>query len=228
LYFGASFSDKYNVSDKFIEMAFSFNRLKLLTEKQEALLKPIEGSFYNEVNPQGLEALTQFIVDDNLFNSFASIVASLDKTISMRNVLKGNAKAKTVLDMLTTSTIGTVLPEFINEYGENKKVDLVLTPSHALFQEGIPGSRMMGVYMDKNGNWKFIVNINAVVNVETLPDMWDPIRNIYITLVAKLKISTDASNPFNKVFKFLPKTVEMSQIKVLKNGEEQASEQMMV
>jgi len=116
------------------------------------LLKPIEGGFYNEVNAQGLEALTQFIIDDNFFNSFASILASVDKSLSARNVFKGNAKAKTILDMLTTSTIGTVLPEFINEYGENKKVDLVLTPSHTLFQEGIPGSRMMGVYMDKNGN----------------------------------------------------------------------------
>ena len=53
-------------------------------------------------------------------------------------------------------------------------------------------------------------------------------RNIYITFVAKFKISTDASNPFNKVFKFMPKTIEMSQIKVLKNDEEQASEQMMI
>lgn len=193
-----------------MEFAFSFDKMKLLTPKQEALLKPIEGSYYNEVNGQGLEALTQLIIDDNFFNSFASIVASLDKSISMRQMLKGNPKASTILDMLTTSTIGTVLPEFINEYGENKKVDLVLTPSHTLFQEGIPNSRMSGVYMDKNGNWKFIINFNALVNVETLPDMWDPIRNIYITIVAKFKISTDASNPFNKVFKFMPKTVEMS------------------
>lgn len=152
----------------------------------------------------------QLIIDDNFFNSFASILASLDKTISMRSLLKGNPKAKTILDMLTTSTIGTILPEFINEYGENKKVDLVLTPSHALFQEGIPNSRMSGIYMDKNGNWKFIINVNALVNVETLPDMWDPIRNIYITLVAKFKFTTDATNPFNKVFKFMPKTIEMS------------------
>lgn len=228
LYYGASFADTYEVTEKFIELTFSFKRMQLLTEKQEKLLKPIEGGFYNEVNAQGLEALTQIIIDDNFFNSFASILASVDKSISARNVFKGNAKAKGVLDMLTTSTIGTVLPEFINEYGENKKVDLVLTPSHALFQEGIPGSRMMGVYMDKNGNWKFIININAQVNVETLPDMWDPIRNIYMTLVAKFKISTDASNPFNKTFKFLPKTMEMSQIKVLKGGEEQASEAMMI
>lgn len=58
--------------------------------------------------------------------------------------------------------------------------------------------------------------------------MWDPIRNIYMTLVAKFKISTDASNPFNKVFKFLPKAIEMSQVKVLKQAEEQASEAMMI
>lgn len=159
LYFGASFADSYELTEKFIELEFSFNRLKMLTDKQLSLLKPIEGGYYNEVNAQGLEAFTQLIIDDNLFNSFASILASVEKTISARSVLKGNARAKAFLDMLTTSTIGTVLPEFINEYGENKKVDLVLTPSHALFQEGIPGSRMMGVYMDKNGNWKFIMNI---------------------------------------------------------------------
>lgn len=58
------------------------------------------------------------------------------------------------------------------------------------------------------------------MNVETLPDMWDPIRNIYITLVAKFKLTTDESNPFNKVFKFLPKNIELSQIKVLKKGDE--------
>ena len=160
LYYFASFADTYDVTEKFVEISYNFSRLKMLTETQQALLKPIEGGFYNEVNGAGLEALTQMIVDDNLFNSFASILASVDKHLSARSILKGNARAKAFLDMLTTSTIGTVLPEFINEYGPDKKVDLVLTPSHALFQEGIPGSRMMGVYMDKNGNWKFILNFN--------------------------------------------------------------------
>ena len=68
--------------------------------------------------------------------------------------------------MMTTSTIGTILPEFINEYGKDKKIDLVLSPSHSMFQEGIPNSRMSGIYMDKNGNWKIILNVNALVNVE--------------------------------------------------------------
>ena len=84
LYYAASFADSYDISEKFVELAFSFNRMKLLTPKQEKLLKPIEGTYYNEVNANGLEALTQLIIDDNFFNSFASILASLDKTISLR------------------------------------------------------------------------------------------------------------------------------------------------
>lgn len=50
LYYGASFADSYDVSEKFIELSFSFKRMQLLTEKQEKLLKPIDGGFYNEVN----------------------------------------------------------------------------------------------------------------------------------------------------------------------------------
>jgi hypothetical protein len=84
LYYGASFADSYDISEKFVELAFSFNRMKLLTPKQEELLKQIDGTYYNEVNEAGLEALTQFIIDDNFFNSFASILASMDKTMSMR------------------------------------------------------------------------------------------------------------------------------------------------
>jgi hypothetical protein len=68
--------------------------------------------------------------------------------------------------MLTTTTIGTVLPDFTEQYGDNKKIDLIFSPSHELFQEGIPGSKMTGIYMDKNGNWKVQLNIFAQINVE--------------------------------------------------------------
>jgi hypothetical protein len=58
LYYGAAFADSYTKTDKFIELSFSFKRMQLLSEKQEKLLKAIDGDFYNEVNGQGLEALT--------------------------------------------------------------------------------------------------------------------------------------------------------------------------
>jgi len=40
--------------------------------------------------------------------------------------------------------------------------------------------------------------------------MWEPIRNIYMTLIAKWKFSTNSEDPNDKKFVFLPKAVEMS------------------
>jgi hypothetical protein len=130
--------------------------------------------------------------------------------------------------MLTTSTVGTVLPQFVEEYGANKKVDIAFSPSHELFKDGFPGSKMTGMYVDKNGNWKLQINMAAVINVETLPDVWDAVRNLYVTMVFKMKMTQDDSNPFSKKFVILPKNVEISQLKVLKGEEEMSMEQMMI
>jgi len=54
--------------------------------------------------------------------------------------------------------------------------------------------------------------------------MWDPVRNVYATLVLKMKIMQDDTNPFNKKFIFLPKNIEISQLKVLKGTEEMEME----
>ena len=58
------------------------------------------------------------------------------------------------MEMLNTSMLGAVVPEFTEEYGANKKIDIVFSPSHELFLDGVPDSKMSGIYMDKNGNWK--------------------------------------------------------------------------
>jgi len=81
------------------------------------LLKPIKGDFYNEVNEKGRQALFQFMIDDNLFNSLSSVVVSVDKTFSTREVFKNNPRAKPLFDSLTTTTVGTILPDFTEKYG---------------------------------------------------------------------------------------------------------------
>ena len=65
---------------------------------------------YKEKNPEGDNALFQLMLDDNAFNAFSSIVVSIDKMFSVRELLKGNKKAAPFLDMLTTTFVGTVLP----------------------------------------------------------------------------------------------------------------------
>ena len=211
-----------------MEMGFSLKHFDLLSDKQNGLLKPIEGDFHSDVNKNGEQALMQMLIDDNLFNSISAVLVSVDKMFSFRELAKGNPKAKPTLEMLTTSAVGTILPQFVEEYGSNKRVDIAFSPSHELFKDGFPGSKMTGMYVDKNGNWKLQVNMAAVINVETLPDVWDAVRNLYFTLVFKMKLTTDDSNPFNKKFVVLPKNVEVSQIKVLKGDEEMSMEQMMI
>lgn len=73
------------------------------------------------------------MLDDNAFNSFFSILVSIDKKFSARDLLATNDKVAPFLDMLTTTFVGTVLPQFTEDYGQNRKLDLVLTPSHDIF-----------------------------------------------------------------------------------------------
>lgn len=168
--------------------------------------------------------MAQFIVDDNFFNAATSVLVSIDKMFSSRELLKGNSRAAPFLQMLTTTTVGTVLPQFTEEYGEGKKLDLVLTPSHEFFQEGVPGSKMTGIYMDKNGNWKIQMNLAAQINLENLPGMWEPVRNIYMTLVMKFKLQMNDKNPLDKTVVIVPKNIELSEMKIINGSEEMAME----
>ena len=177
---------------------------------------------------KGDQAFFQVLLDDNLFNQVSAILTSIDKMFSIRDLTKGNAKAAPILQMLTTTTIGAVLPDFVDNYGSGKKIDMIFTPSHSSYLDGFPDAKMSGIYMDKNGNWKVQMNFALQLNVETLPDMWDPVRNIYATVVFKMKVTTDDTNPFGKKIVFLPKNVEITKLKVLGGDQEMEMEQMMI
>jgi hypothetical protein len=112
----------------------------------------------------------------------------VEKTFSAREFMKSNPKTSPFLNVLTTTTVGAVLPQFIDNYGKDKKIDLLFSPSHNLFLDGFPSSKMTGVYIDKNGNWKIQLNIVVLVNVETTPGRWESVRSIYMTIVFKLKV----------------------------------------
>ena len=226
--YATQWAENVKLSEKYMEMDFSMQHLGLLKKSQTKLLKNIMGEFYKETNEKGEELLAQININDNLFNGFSSAMTTIDKMFSMRDMFKFYPNAQPILQMLTTSTLGKVMPQFEEEYGSGKDIDLVLSPSHDLFLDGIPDSKMTGVYMDKNGNWKVQLNIPAQINLQTLPGMWEPIRNLYITMIMKLKIQQNSENPDDKKWVITPKAVEMSQMKVMKGDEEMQMEQMMI
>jgi hypothetical protein len=107
--------------------------------------------------------------------------------------------------------------------------------SYNLFIEGIPDAKPTGVYVDKHGNWKVIVNIQIQINVEKhdARGQWEPIRFIYATglLKGKINVIEKGENP-----KYSKKTVlghfeklSISQLVINDGeGEELEVEQMFV
>ena len=117
-------------------------------------MKPITEDFNKGINEDGYGAFMQFLIDDNLFNSFYAVVSSIKKTFSAREFMKSYPKTSPFLNVLITTTVGAALPQFIDDCGKDKKIDLLLSTSHNLFLDGFPNSKMTSVYIDKNGNWK--------------------------------------------------------------------------
>ena len=214
------FAQHVKFSDNDIEFQFSFEHLNLLKKSQTKLLKQIDSEFYNEKNAKGDSMLAQLYIDDNLFNSFFSLFTTIEKMFSIRDLVKPYPQAQAALSMLTTTTLGAVMPQFIEKYGRDKKLDVVFSPSHDLFTDGIKTAKPSGIYMDKNGNFKAQLNVPAQINIEQMPGMWEPIRHIYITVVAKAKISTNSTNPEDVLLEVTPKSIELTNL-LIKNGDDE-------
>jgi len=133
IYYMVQGAEIYEVKDNFIMIGYNLYHWKMLTDKQNGMLKQIQQDFYNEANKEGYEAMFQFQIDDNAFNSISSVFTSVDKSFSMRELMKNNPKTKPMVNAMTTNMIAPVIPTFTEEYGENKNLDIMFSLSHSLF-----------------------------------------------------------------------------------------------
>lgn len=124
--------------------------------------------------------------------------------------------------------LAAVFPSFAEKYGNNAPIDIMISPSHSLFKNGFPNSKMSGIYIDKNGNWKIQVNFPMTILVEKPGKQWEEAREIYITVVFKFKITVNDVNPTTKKFSVTPKNLEVTNLKVLNENNEEEMEQMMI
>jgi hypothetical protein len=233
--YASQVSSRVQVDENHVTMEFSLEQFNFLKKNQLKLLKQIEGTFGPETNAEGDQAIVQIYIDDNFFNSFASVITTIDQMFSLREYFGAVPQAAQVFNFFETGAFGQILPDILEEYGAGRKLDIVMSPSHDLFIDGIPDAKPTGVYVDKSGNWKAVVNIPVQINVEKqgARGQWEPIRFIYATglLKGKLTVFEKGENPkySGKTFLAQPKTVSISQL-VIKDarGEELELEQMLV
>ena len=84
--------------------------------------------------------------------------------------------------LLTTSTLGMVLPSFKEDYGEGKPVDLIGTLSHDFLTDRIENAQFSGVTLDQKGMLKGTLNAGAQIIIEKSPGEWEDARQFYFTL----------------------------------------------
>lgn len=84
------------------------------------------------------------IVDENAFNGFILDFVLVDKSFSAREFLGMNAQMRGYVSQMTTNKIGVMMPAILEEFGKDRKVDVMFTTSHSLISEKLKDARVSG------------------------------------------------------------------------------------
>jgi len=68
----------------------------------------------------------------------------VDKSFSMREFASMSSEAAPYMSKLNTSTVGMLLPQIIEEFGENRAIDVMFTTSHELISAKLPEAKVSG------------------------------------------------------------------------------------
>ena len=231
LYFAAFGADRMHFTDEFIEYEFSPVSLKLVKQANlyEEFLKEIDTAFAPMQDGEESSAL-QLIVDQNIVNGFIGQFLKIEKTWSLRDLLSLDPRLAVMKQLLTTTTIGMVVPSFKEEYGENRPLNVVLTASHDFMTSGLGGDvTPTGIQIDANGNFQVTANLGMQLIVENKDNVQEEARAVYVQLALKGKMFVADAQHDNRTFVVLPKSLTMPVFKVMNSaGEEQFLEQMLV
>lgn len=112
-------------------------------KKKRSMLKEIDSEFSELEEGQDPYAF-QLIMDENVINAFLLDFVLYEKAFSIRQIMKMDDKMRPFLETLNTNTIGLAMPQFIEEFGEDKAVDFYLSLSHSLITKKIENAKVSG------------------------------------------------------------------------------------
>lgn len=230
LYYAAFMADKIEFAESYIEYEFSPVSLKLVKANKfyEDFLKEIKTDFAPQEEGEDPSAL-QLIVDENLINGVIGTFLKMDTMYSLRELLALDPRLVMMRQLLTTTTIGMAIPQFKEEFGENRPIDLVFTSSHEFMTNGLGTVNPTSVSLDANGNFVASVNLGAQIIVTGTDGTQAEARSLYVQFQLKGKMFVADAKHDNRTLVVLPKSLSMPVFKVMNsNADEQFMEQMLV
>jgi len=222
-------AERIEFADSYIEYEFSPVSMKLIPEKKlyNEFIKAIKTEFAPNEESEDPSAL-QLIVDENLINSVIGMFLKLDTTYSLRELLALDPRLIVMRQLLTTTTIGMAIPQFKEQFGDNKPIDIVFDPSHSFMVEGLGSVSPTSVTIDANGNFNVGANLGAQIIIDPKGES-SLGRAIYVQFQLKGKMFVADQHQDNRTLVILPKSLSMPVFKVkTPDGEEQFMEQMLV
>lgn len=153
------------------------------------MLKEIDSEF-TEPEEEGQDPYAiQMILDENIVNAFLLDFVLFEKAFSLREIMKLDPKMSPFLEQMNTTNAGLLLPQVIEEFGENRMIDFYLSLSHTLISKKIENAKVSGFQIDKNGNFRFQFNFTVTVLVEKAHSggNFEEARSMYVGLTAKGK-----------------------------------------
>lgn len=84
---------------------------------------------------------------------------------------------------MTTDTIGLLVPQLMEEFGSGKNVDIMMSLSHSLIAEKLDSKRVSGFQLDKNGNFRIILNVAAQILVDKFGNkgVYEEARSMFLS-----------------------------------------------
>lgn len=112
-------------------------------KKKRSMLKEIDSEFTDQEEEADPYAI-QIILDENIINAFLLDFVLYEKAFSLREILKLDPKMSPFLEQLNTTNAGMLLPQVIEEFGENRMIDFYLSLSHSLISKKIENAKVSG------------------------------------------------------------------------------------
>lgn len=133
--------------------------------------------------------------------------------------MKLDEKMRPFLEQMNTTNLGLIMPQFIEDFGDNKMIDLYFSLSHSIIAKKIENAKVSGFQIDRNGNFRFQFNFSVTVLVESEKG-FDEARSMFVGLVAKGKFIVLEKNG-EKHLQITPKGAEVSSMKIFDAKDEE-------
>ena len=123
------------LSDEVIEYGFDpemlFERIRPTPAKKTAMLKEIHSEFKHRVESDD-PVLLSVILDENAINSYILEFLMIERAFSLRQMAMRDDRLRMALKEMNTSTLKVPLPKVVEEFGEDRPLDLYVSMDHAL------------------------------------------------------------------------------------------------